>query len=69
MVTTLNGRSGLTAVSHVEEESRNVQELAPIHIQNTAERIATSWERLTRLRNVTQTPAVRALCLVSLLKN
>ncbi|XP_020625289.1 coadhesin-like [Orbicella faveolata] len=49
MVTTLNGRSGLTAVSHVEEESRNVQELAPIHIQNTAERIATSWERLTRL--------------------
>jgi len=58
MVTTLNGRSGLTAVSHVEEENGNVQEPAPIHIQNTAERIATTWALLQSLWNVTQTPVV-----------
>jgi len=64
MATIRNGRSGLTAVQHVEEEKRIVQEPAPIHIQNTAERIATSWDRLMRLWNVTQTPAVRTLCSV-----
>lgn len=69
MVTTLNGRGGLTAVSHVEEGNKTVQEPAPIHIQNTAERIATSWDRLQSLWNVTQTPVVSTLNLVSLFKN
>ena len=58
MVTTLHGLTGLSAVSNVEEESRNVQEPAPIHIQNTEERIATTWALLQSLWNVAQTPAV-----------
>ena len=58
MVIIRNGVSGLTVMQRVEEEKRIVQEPAPIHIQNTAERIATSWALLQSLWNVTQTPAV-----------
>ena len=58
MVTTLNGRSGLSAVSHVEEGNRTVQDLAPIHVQNTVERIATILALLQTPWTVTQTPAV-----------
>ena len=61
MGTTPNGPSGLTVASLVEEENRPAQEPAPIPIPNTVERIATSWDQLVRLRNVTQTLAVSIL--------
>ena len=58
MVIIRNGQSGLNAVLRVEEDSKAVQEPAPIPIQNTVGKIATSWDLLERIRIVTQTPAV-----------
>ena len=67
MGTTPNGPSGLTVASLVEEENRPAQEPAPIPIPNTAERIATSWDQLMTLRNVTQTLAVSTIADIMLL--
>ena len=58
MVTTRNGLGGLIVVLLVEEVPKHGQEVAPILLHSTVEKIVMNWDPPIRHKNVTQTLVV-----------